>query len=125
MNFHTYSCSHKYSFRDADFLDKRCNSTVDSRYPVRYRLDIRLIILVTPPRKSGATYLVTMVSVCMDVCSLVSSSRHNRFGLMYVQTKNFFFLVHNFFSSNFELKFQFLENFPELIETSATQISSS
>ena len=44
-----------------------------------------------------------------------------RFGFMYVQTtKKKFWKI--FFSSNFELKFKFLDHFTELTEASATQI---
>ena len=48
--------------------------------------------LVAPPLPSGATYLVTMVSVCMYVCSLVEIFFtkgfffDTGFGLIHVQT---------------------------------------
>ena len=48
--------------------------------------------LVAPPLPSGATYLVTMASVCMYGCSLVEIFFtkgfffYTRFGLIYVQT---------------------------------------
>ena len=56
--------------------------------------------LVAPSLSSGATYLLTMVSVCMSVClsvcldvtfSVKGKIFDNRFGLIHVRTPKFFF----------------------------------